>query len=146
MTDAELLRLIVTALTEGRAEIAFSGGLESHMDFPGNSETDKSQFILAGLLVVGLAYWFGNWWLVAVAVVLVVGGYLGAWRAVVRARMRRRFIAKGMSDPSLWRKCWGFSGIALTASGEECRSPKGDWRAFAAGLGAPLPTTDCDRL
>jgi len=57
MTDAELLRQIVKALAEGRADIAFSPGLESHMDFPGNSETDKGQFIIAGLALIGLAYW-----------------------------------------------------------------------------------------
>src|ERR1700759_1561238 len=56
MTDAEMLRQIVAALGEGRADIAFSGRLESHMDFPGNSETDKTQFIIAGLLLIGLAY------------------------------------------------------------------------------------------
>src|SRR5262245_45016170 len=111
MTDAELLRQIVTALAEGRADIVFSRGLESHMDFPGNSETDKTQFIIAGLVFVGLAYWFGNWWLVVAAVALVVAGYLGFWRRIVRTRMRRRFIAKGMGDVSLWRKCWTFPGI-----------------------------------
>jgi hypothetical protein len=134
MTDAELLRQIVAALEEGRAEIAFSRGLESHMDFPGNSETDKGQFIIAGLVLIGLAYWFGNWWLVALAAALVTAGYLGFWRRVVRARMRRRFIAKAMGDLKLWRKSWGFAGIALSAAGEECRSPQGDWRAFARRL------------
>ena len=138
MTDAELLRLIVTALGEGRADIAFSGGLESHMDFPGNSETDKGQFIIPGLVLIGLAYWFGNWWLVAASAVLVVAGYFGYWRGVVRARMRRRFVAKAMADLKLWRKSWSFPGITLTAVGEakgdECRSPQGDWRAFAQGL------------
>ena len=134
MTDAELLRVIVTALTEGRAEIAFSGGLESHMDFPGNSETDKGQFIIPGLLLIGLAYWFGNWWLVAASAVLVVAGYFGFWRKIVRARMRRRFIAKAMSDMKTWRKSWSFAGITLKRPGEECRSPQGDWRAFAQGL------------
>ena len=102
MTDAELLRLIVTALSEGRAEIAFSGGLESHMDFP--------------------------------SVVLVVAGYFGFWRGMVRARMRRRFIAKAMADMKTWRKSWSFAGITLKRPGEECRSPQGDWRAFAQGL------------
>jgi len=134
MTDAELLRLIVTALTEGRAEIAFSGGLESHMDFPGNSETDKGQFIIPGLFLIGLAYWFGNWWLVGASVVLVAAGYFGFWRGIVRARMRRRFIAKAMADLKTWRKSWSFAGITLTRPGEECRSPQGDWRAFAQGL------------
>ena len=142
MTDAEMLRQIVTALAEGRADIAFSGRLESHMDFPGNSETDKTQFVIAGLLLIGLAYWFGNWWLVAAALALVVAGYLGFWRGVVRRRMRRRFIAKAMADPIAWRKSWSFAGIALSAAGEDCRSPAGDWRAFAVKLkeqSAPPP-------
>jgi hypothetical protein len=134
MTDAELLRLIVTALTEGRAEIAFSGGLESHMDFPGNSETDKGQFIIPGLFLIGLAYWFGNWWLVGASVVLLAAGYFGFWRGIVRARMRRRFIAKAMADLKTWRRSWSFAGIMLKRPGEECRSPQGDWRAFAQGL------------
>src|SRR5262245_20746684 len=140
MTDAELLRLIVTALGEGRADIGFSGGLESHMDFPGNSETDKGQFIIPGLVLMGLAYWFGNWWLVAASVVLVVAGYFGYWRGVVRVRMRRHFVAKAMADLKLWRKSWSFAGMILTAQGkakgegEACRSPQGDWRAFAQGL------------
>lgn len=140
MTDAELLRQIVTALAEGRCDILFSPGLESHMDFPGNSETDKTQFIIAGLVLVGLAYWFGNWWLVGAAAALVVAGYVGVWRKVVRRRMRRRFIAKGMSEAALWRKCWRFPGIALVSGREECRSPQGDWRDFALRL-----TTDSVR-
>jgi hypothetical protein len=134
MTDAEMLRQIVSALAEGRADIAFSGRLESHMDFPGNSETDKTQFAIAGLLLIGLAYWFGKWWLVAAAVALVAAVYVGVWRGVVRRRMRRRFIAKAMADPVAWRKSWSFAGIALSAAGEDCRSPAGDWRAFATRL------------
>ena len=134
MTDAELLRQIVKALAEGRADIAFSPGLESHMDFPGNSETDKGQFIIAGLVLIGLAYWLGNWWAFGAAAVLVAAGYWGFWRRIVCARMRRRFIDKAMSDLNLWRRSWGFAGIALTAEGETCRSPQGDWRAFAAKL------------
>ncbi len=134
MTDAEMLRQIVAALAEGRADIAFSGRLESHMDFPGNSETDKTQFIIAGLLLIGLAYWFGNWWLVAAALALVVAVYLAFWRGIVRRRIRRRFIAKAMADPIVWRKSWSFPGIALSAAGEECKSPAGDWRAFATRL------------
>jgi len=134
MTDAELLRQIVKALAEGRADIAFSPGLESHMDFPGNSETDKGQFIIPGLLLIGLAYWFANWWLVGASVVLVAAGYFGFWRGIVRARMRRRFIAKAMADLKTWRRSWSFPGITLRGHGEECRSPQGDWRAFAQGL------------
>jgi hypothetical protein len=134
MTDAEMLRQIVAALAEGRADIAFSGRLESHMDFPGNSETDKTQFVIAGVVLIGLAYWFGKWWLVAAALALVVAAYLAFWRGIVRRRIRRRFIAKAMADPMVWRKSWSFPGIALFASGEECRSPAGDWRAFATRL------------
>ena len=134
MTDAEMLRQIVAALAEGRADIAFSGRLESHMDFPGNSETDKTQFIIAGLLLIGLAYWFGKWWLMAAALALVVAVYLAFWRGLVRRRIRRRFIAKAMADPVVWRKSWSFPGIALSAAGEECQSPAGDWRAFATRL------------
>jgi len=134
MTDAEMLRQIVAALAEGRADIAFSGRLESHMDFPGNSETDKTQFIIAGLLLIGLAYWFGKWWLMAAALVLVLAVYLAYWRGLVQRRIRRRFIAKAMADPMVWRKSWSFPGIALSAAGEECRSPAGDWRAFATRL------------
>ncbi len=134
MSDAELLRRIVQALAVGRAEIAFSGGLQSHMDFPGNSETDKVPFILGSVALVALAYWRGDWWLVGAALALVAAGYWLFWRRLVQRRMRRRFIAQAMGDPRLWRKSWGFAGIALRARGEECRSPGGDWRAFAARL------------
>jgi hypothetical protein len=134
MTDAELLRQISDALAEGRADIAFDAGLESHMDFPGNSETDKSQFILVGFGLVALAYWRGNWWLVGAAIALVAAGYWFFWRPVVRRRMRRRFIAKAMGDLKIWRKSWGFPGIRLRAGLAECSSPKGDWRAFATAL------------
>jgi len=134
MTDAEFLRQIVDSLADGRAEIAFERGLESHMDFPGNSETDKTQFIFPGMALVALAYWKGSWWLVGATMVLVLAGYWFFWRRIVRRRMRRRFIAKAMGDLKAWRKSWGFAGIILTAEGEECRSPKGDWRAFAQHL------------
>jgi hypothetical protein len=63
-----------------------------------------------------------------------VAGYLAYWRGLVRRRMRRRFVAKAMADPIVWRKSWSFPGIALFAAGEECRSPAGDWRAFATRL------------
>ena len=40
-----------------------------------------------------------------------------------------------MADLMLWRKSWTFPGVKLIAAGQECLSPKGDWRAFAAGAG-----------
>ena len=139
MTDAELLSLIVAALGQGRADIAFSSGLESHMDFPGNSETDKGQFILPALVLVGLAWWFGGWAGFGGAIAILAGLYYAWWRKVVRTRMRRRFIAKAMTDLKLWRKSWGFAGISLKAGPSECLSPKGDWRAFAAELRQTRP-------
>jgi len=44
-----------------------------------------------------------------------------------------------MTDLKLWRKSWGFVGISLTAGENRCQSPKGDWRAFAAGLKQSSP-------
>ena len=134
MTDAESLAEIRTALLEGRAEIAFARGLDSHLDFPGNSETDKGQFILVGFLLLGLAYWRGSWAVVVGVVVLLLAAYWLFWRKVVRDRRNRRFLNKVMADMKLWRKSWTFTGVKLSASGRECLSPKGDWRAFAAGL------------
>jgi hypothetical protein len=133
-SEAELLRAIVAAFGEGRADIEFSPRLQSHLDFPGNSETDKSQFIFAALLPIALAYWLGNWWLVAGAVALVGVAYLAFWRKLVRRRIRRRFIARAMGDLTLWRRSWSLPGIQLKAGSEVCRSPEGDWRAFAARL------------
>lgn len=140
MTDAELLSQIVAALSQGRVEIAFSSGLESHMDFPGNSETDKGQFILPSILLVGAAWWFGGWPAFGAVILLLAGLYYVWWRKVVRARMRRRFVAKAMTDLKLWRKSWGFDGISLKAGETQCLSPKGDWRAFAAALKQPIAT------
>jgi len=139
MTDAELLSQIVAAVNQGRVEIAFSSGLESHMDFPGNSETDKGQFILPSIVLVGVAWWFGGWPGFGAAILLLGGLYYLWWRKVVRTRMRRRFVAKAMTDLKLWRKSWGFVGISLTAGENRCQSPKGDWRAFAAGLKQSSP-------
>ena len=140
MTDAELLSQIVAALGQGRADIAFSSGLDSHMDFPGNSETDKGQFILPSLVVVGVAWWFGGWPGFGAAILLAAGLYYAWWRKVVRTRMRRRFVDKAMTDLKLWRKSWGFAGISLKAGESECLSPKGDWRAFAAALKQSSPS------
>jgi hypothetical protein len=140
MSDADLLARIAAALHEGRVEIAFAPGLESHMDFPGNSETDKGQFILVALVLLALAWHFAGWQLVAGVLVVILAAYFAFWRKVVRARMRRRFIANAMSNLKLWRKSWGFAGIALSAVGRDCRSPKGDWRAFAAELAAEVPS------
>jgi hypothetical protein len=140
MSDADLLARIAAALDDGRAEIAFAPGLDSHIDFPGNSETDKGQFILVALILAGLAWHFAGWQAVAGVVVVILAAYFAFWRKVVQARMRRRFIAKAMTNLKLWRKSWGFAGIALSAMGHDCRSPKGDWRAFAAALEAQVPT------
>jgi len=134
MSDAESLARIRTALREGRAEIAFAPGLGTHLDFPGNSETDKGQFILLGFVLVGLAYWKGGSAIVAGVVVLLVAVYWFLWRKVVLKRMRTRFINKAMADLKLWRKSWSFDGVKLSAQGQECLSPKGDWRAFATTL------------
>lgn len=140
MTDAELLSQIVAALGQGRAEIAFSSGLESHMDFPGNSETDKGQFILPSIVLVGIAWWFGGWPGLAGSILLLGVLYYLWWRKVVHERMRRRFVTKAMTDLKLWRKSWGFAGISLRAGETRCLSPKGDWRAFAAALKQSNPT------
>ncbi len=139
MTDAEALAQIRAALQEGRAEIAFAPGLGNHMDFPGNSETDKGQFILVALALIALAYWRGSWPVVAGVAVLLVVVYWAYWRKVVRERMRRRFVVKAMADLKPWRKSWTFDGVTLVAAGRECRSPKGDWRAFATALNEAVP-------
>ena len=133
-SDGDLLRAIVAALGAGRAQIEFSPRLQSHLDFPGNSETDKSQFICAALVPIALAYWLANWWLVAGAVALVGAVYFAFWRKLIRARIRRRFIDRAMADPKLWRKSWSLPGVVLKAGTEDCRSPDDDWRAFAARL------------
>jgi hypothetical protein len=142
MTDAESLAEIRSALETGQAEIAFAPGLDSHLDFPGNSETDKGQFILVGFLLIGLAYWRGSWPIVGAVVALLLAAYWLFWRKVVRRRMRRRFIGKVMADMKLWRKSWTFTGVKLSAAGGECLSPKGDWRGFAVALAPASALSD----
>jgi hypothetical protein len=139
MTDAESLAEIRTALLDGRADVAFAAGIDTHLDFPGNSESDKYQFILLGFVLIGLAYWKGTWTVVGGAVVLMLAIYWLFWRNVICRRMRQRFINKAMADLKLWRKSWTFTGVKLSAGGQECLSPKGDWRAFATML-APAPS------
>jgi hypothetical protein len=134
MTDIEFLAELRAALLDGRADVAFGAGIGNHLDFPGNSETDKYQFVFLGFILVGLAYWKGSWMLVGGAVVLMLALYWLFWRNVIRRRMRQRFINKVMIDIKLWRKSWTFTGVKLTAGGQECLSPKGDWRGFATTL------------
>ena len=134
MTDNESLAVLQKALQDGRADVAFSSGITNHLDFPGNSETDKGQFILVGLALMVLAYWKGSWLIVGGVFLLLVAVYWLFWRKIVIQRMRRRFIAKVMGDLKLWRKSWTFNGVKLMTQGQECLSPKGDWRALAAGL------------
>jgi hypothetical protein len=136
-SDTELLARLAAALRGGRAEIAFASSLDSHMDFPGNSETDKGQFIVVALILLGLAWHFGTWPILGGVFALVVAAYVFFWRKVMHARMQKRFVATVMDNLKLWRKSWGFNGISLTAGGQSCQSPKGDWRAFAAALEAP---------
>jgi hypothetical protein len=144
MTDAEYLAELRAALLDGRATVAFSSGLGTHLDFPGNSETDKGQFILVGFVLMALAYWKGSWAIVGGVFILLLVVYWLFWRKVVLRRMRQRFINKVMADLKLWRKSWTFTGIKLSAGSQECQSPKGDWRGFAttlvpgSGLSAPL--------
>jgi hypothetical protein len=138
MTDTESLAEIRAALLDGRADVAFGSGINNHLDFPGNSETDKGQFILVGFALLGIAYWKGSWPVVGGVVVLLLAVYWLFWRKVVLRRMRQRFINKVMADMKLWRKSWTFTGIKLVAGAQECLSPKGDWRAFAATL-SPSP-------
>jgi hypothetical protein len=134
MTDNESLAVLQKALQDGRATVAFSPGITNHLDFPGNSETDKGQFILVGLALMVLAYWKGSWPVVGGVFLLLVAVYWLFWHKIVLQRMRRRFIGKVMGDLKLWRKSWTFKGVTLTGQGQECQSPKGDWRAFAANL------------
>lgn len=154
MTDKESLAVLQKALQDGRADVAFSSGITNHLDFPGNSETDKGQFILVGVALMVLAYWKGSWLIVGGVFLLEVAVYWLFWRKIVLQRMRRRFIGKVMGDLTSWRKSWTFNGVKLMGQGQECLSPKGDWRAFAANLAgvpagpaeinatpAPAPTT-----
>lgn len=135
MTDNESLAVLQKALQEGRADVAFTGGITNHLDFPGNSETDKGQFMVVGAVLMLLGYWKGTWLIVGCVFVFLVAVYWLFWRKIVLRRMRARFIGKVMGDLKLWRKSWTFNGVKLTAAGQECLSPKGDWRAFANGLG-----------
>src|SRR5258706_2935878 len=123
MTDAEYLAELRAGLLDGRADVAFSPGLGTHLDFPGNSETDKGQFILAGFVLMALAYWRGSWPIVGGVFILLVAVYWLFWRKVVLRRMRQRFINKVMADLKLWRKSWTFTGIKLSAGSQECLSP-----------------------
>ncbi len=134
MTDNDSLAALQKAMQDGRADVSFSSGLTNHLDFPGNSETDKGQFIIVGLILVVLAIWKGTLAIVAAVVVALAALYWLVWRRIVMRRIRKRFIAKVMGDLKLWRKSWTFTGVKLIAPGQECLSPKGDWRAFAAGL------------
>jgi hypothetical protein len=144
MTDNESLAVLQKALQDGRADVSIASGLTSHLDFPGNSETDKGQFALIGLILLVIAYWKGNLTIVGIAAVALIAIYWLVWRRVVRQRTRKRFIVKVMSDLKLWRKSWTFNGVKLTAQGRECLSPKGDWRSFAANLGgsSTVPSSD----
>ena len=134
MTDAESLAELRAALVDGRANVMIASGLSTHLDFPGNSETDNGQFLLIGLAVLAIAYWRGSWTVVGVVALVLVAVYWLYWRKVVARRIRKRFIEKATVDLKPWRKSWDFDGITLSAGASECRSPKGDWRAFAAGL------------
>src|SRR5580692_4354286 len=98
MTDNESLATLQKALQDGRADVAFSSGITNHLDFPGNSETDKGQFILVGLALMILAYWKGSWLIVGAVFVLLVAVYWLFWRGIVLRRMRNRFIGKVMGD------------------------------------------------
>src|SRR5262249_60660655 len=86
----------------------------------------------------------GTGWLVALAGGFIALAYLAFWRKVVRARVRRRFIARAMKDLPLWRRSWRLPGIVLTSDAASCRSPEGDWRAFAALL-PPCPPASPER-
>jgi len=127
--------MLQKALQEGRADVSFASGLANHLDFPGNSETDKGQFVLVGVILLVIAYWKGNLLIVGILAVVLIAIYVLVWRRIVRQRIRKRFIAKVMGDLKLWRKSWTFNGVKLIAHGQECLSPKGDWRGFTAGLG-----------
>ena len=140
MTDAELLSRLAAAVKRGQADVALAARLQSHIDFPGNSETDNGQFILVAVLLTALAFWLGHFPGAGVAVAVLAAAYWFWWRKIVQKRVRQRFIAKAMTDLKLWRKSWAFNGIALMTGEVQCLSPKGDWRAFAAALEkAPPP-------
>lgn len=139
MTDAESLAELRAAFADGRASVAIASGLSSHLDFPGNSETDNGQFLLIALALLVLAYWRGSWLVVGGVALVLVAIYWLYWRKVVARRIRKRFIEKATVDLAPWRKSWTFEGITLSAGANECRSPKGDWRAFAAGLKTTTP-------
>ncbi len=134
MTDNESLAALQKAMQDGRADVSFASGLTNHIDFPGNSETDKGQFIIAGLILVVLAFWKGTIVIAGAVVVALAAIYWLIWRRIVMRRIRKRFITKVMGDLKLWRKSWTFNGIKLIAPGQECLSPKGDWRAFASAV------------
>ena len=102
------------------------------MDFPGNSETDKTQFIIAGLLLIGLAYWFGKWWLMAAALALVVAVYLGNTGADLCSGGYA-----GASSPRRWPI--PLPGANPGASPASPSLPPGMSASHPPATGAPLP-------
>jgi hypothetical protein len=142
MEDKDYLRLLREAIAAGDIKPTLDLGKLEHVDSPISVQADSNRWIYSLIIIVSAAAWFGGlWWAIGTA---AAGGV--AWFSVGkrwhRRRMERRFYDLSLQQTEDWKKLWRMPGVILAdpATGSECASPAGNWRAFVAAVASRQAT------
>jgi len=135
-TTEQLFQTLVLLHDQGRVSLRLDFSRLNHMDSPVGVEADSNIWVYGGLVLTGLAFWFGDvYWAAGVAVAGITA-YYTVGRAYVRRRLALRIEERAFKDLALWQKLWRWGGVALVPAtgGEACAAPKGNWIALVRSL------------
>jgi hypothetical protein len=135
-TAAQLFQTLAGLHDQGKVSLRLDFNRLNHMDSPVGVEADSNIWVYGGLVLTGLAFWFGGvYWAAGVAAVGITA-YYTVGRAYVRRRLALRIEERAFKDLALWQKLWRWGGVALVpaSGGETCSAPKGNWIALVRSL------------
>lgn len=136
MNETHAHRALAQAIAAGKVELAIDYRAANRSGAPGYSTADivVPPFVLI-VISAYLALTQGP--MLGLALLLIGGAAIWQFlRPIARARALDRFREKALAKLEHWQSLWQMGALALaTSDGEACRSPDGDWRAFATGRG-----------
>jgi hypothetical protein len=138
MDDFDYLKLLRGAIDAGVIKASLDLKQLEHIDSPISVQADSNRWIYGLMVVIAGAAWFGGvWWAVGAATAGAAAWFV-IGRPWHRRRMEQRFHQSALHNLEQWKKLWRMPGVVLTnaATGAECASPAGNWRAFVGAATA----------
>jgi hypothetical protein len=136
MDDKDYLQLLREAIAAGRINPSLDLGKLEHVDSPISVQADSNRWIYSLIIIVSAAAWFGGLWWAGAAAAAGAATWFSVGKRWHRRRMERRFYDLSLQQTEDWKKLWRMPGVTLAdpASGAECISPEGNWRAFVGAV------------